>query len=134
MRILEAPGGEHRLLKVPFCEYAMRGTSRPRPALLVFSSTKWTYAIMVDISTVRISYSPGGKCRLFQVPFCEYAMRGSPGPHPTLLMFTDIKCSHAVMVDTSTVRISEGPGVSNAYSRSHFANTQCESTLGRIPL
>jgi len=66
---------------------------------------------------VRISEGPGGKCRLFEVPFCEYAMQGGPGPHPTLLVFTDIKCLHAVMVDMSTMRISEGPGVNIVYSR-----------------
>ena len=72
------------------------------------------------MSTVRISEATGGEYRLFEVPICEYAMRGSPGPHPTLLVFTNIKCSHAVMVDMSTMRISEGPGVNIVYSRARY--------------
>ena len=51
--------------------------------------------------------------------FCEHAMRGSPGPHPTLLVFTNIKCSPAVMVDIY-VRISEGPGANIVYSRAQY--------------
>ena len=65
------PGGEYRLLEVLFCEYAMRGSPRPHPALLVFSNTKWTYAVTVDISIVGILEGPGGEYRLSEVPFGE---------------------------------------------------------------
>ena len=75
---------------------------------------------------------PGGEYRLFEVPFCEYAMRGSPRAHPTLLVCSNTKRSYAATADKSIVSISEGPGVGNAYQRSHFANAQCEATKGRI--
>ena len=51
----------------------------------------------------------GGKNRLLEVPFCDYVMRGSPRPHPTLLVFSDTKCSHAATVDIFIVGISEAP-------------------------
>ena len=76
----------------------------------------------------------GGEYRLFEVPFCEYAMRGGPRPHPALLVSSCTKWVYAVMVDTSIVGISEGPGVNIAYWRSQFANTQCKAVRGRIPL
>ena len=57
-RYLGGFGGEYRLLEVPICEYAIRGSKRAHPALLVSSSTKSTYAVMVDISTMQISTAP----------------------------------------------------------------------------
>ena len=77
---------------------------------------------------------PGGECRLLEVPFWECAMRGSPWPHPALLGSLCTKWAYAVMADMPTVGISEGPGVYVVYSRSHFANTQCEAVRGRIQL
>jgi hypothetical protein len=56
---LGGSGGEYRLLEVPFCEYVMRGSTPPHPALLVFSSKERTYAITVNISIVRILEAPG---------------------------------------------------------------------------
>ena len=41
--------GEIRLLEVPFCEHAMRGSPRPHLALLVSSNTQWAYAITADM-------------------------------------------------------------------------------------
>ena len=76
----------------------------------------------------------GGEYLLFEVPFCECAMRGSLRPHPTLLVSSITKWAYAVTADTPIVGIPEGPGVNIAYSRSHFANTQCESARDRIPL
>jgi len=76
---------------------------------------------------------PGGEYRLLEVPFCEYAILGSPGSHPALLVSSCAKWTYAFMVKQSTVRISEAPGVNGAYLRSHFA-TQCEAARGRIPL
>ena len=71
VRISEGPGGEYRLLKVPYCEYAMRGSKRPHPVLIVSSSTKWSYAVLFDISTVRILDAAGCEYRLVEVPFCK---------------------------------------------------------------
>ena len=51
-----------------------------------------------------------------------------------LLVFSNIKQTYTVMVDMSLVGISEGPGVNIAYSRSHFANMECEAARRRIPL
>ena len=84
--------------------------------------------------TVRIYEGPGGERRLFEVPFCEYTMRGSPGSHPALLVPPSTKWAYAIMVDVSTVRISEAPGVNIAYLRSLFANTQCEAVWRCIML
>jgi len=77
---------------------------------------------------------PGGEYCLFEVPFCEYAMRGSPRPHPALLVSSNMKLTHTVTADKTIVGISEGPGVNIVFSRSHFANTQCEAARSRIPL
>ena len=76
----------------------------------------------LDGECVKTGYlrGPMGEYRIFEVPCCEYAMRGSPGPHPTLPVFKSIKGSHAVMVDISTMRISEAPWVNMAYSRSQY--------------
>jgi len=46
-RYLRGLRGECRLLDVPFCECAMRGSPRPHPTLLVFSNTNWTYEVGV---------------------------------------------------------------------------------------
>ena len=75
-----------------------------------------------------------GEHRLFEVKICEHAMRGSPRPNPTQLVSSGTKWTYAVTVDMPIVGISEGPGVNIAYSRSHFANTQCEAVRGRIRL
>ena len=75
---------------------------------------------------------PGGEHRLFEVPFCEYAMRGSPRPHPTLLVSLNVKRTYVVTADKSILRSLEAPGVNIVYSRSHFANTQCEAVRGHI--
>ena len=74
----------------------------------------------------------GGGHRLFEVLFCEYAMRGSSRPQPTLLVSSNTKWAYAVKVDMAVVSISEGPGVKIVYSRSHFAIAQCEAVRGRI--
>ena len=55
----------------------MRVLPRAHPTLLVSPSTKRTYAIMVDVYTVRISEAPGGEYRLLEVLIFEYAMRSS---------------------------------------------------------
>ena len=101
----------------------MRGSPQPHPALIVSSCTKRAYAVTTDTATVRILEASEGEYRLFEVPICEYAMRGSPRPHSALIVFTNTNCSHGVMFDISTVRISEAPGVNIAYWRSHFVNT-----------
>ena len=80
----------------------MRGSPRPDPALLVSLNMKWAYAAMVGVSTVRISEARGVNIAYWRSQFCEYAMRGSPGPHPVLHIFTNAKCSHAAMVDMPT--------------------------------
>ena len=100
----------NRRFEGPICKYAKRGSPRPHPALLVSSSTKWSYAVVFDISTVRILEAPGGEHPLLEVPLCEYAMRVSPRAHPTLLVSPCTKWKYAVMVDVSPVRISEAPG------------------------
>ena len=45
--------------------------------------------------------------------FCECAMRGAQPPHPTLLVFTNIKQTYTVTVENGTSPTLEGPG---AYS------------------
>ena len=112
----------------------MRGIKRPHPALLASSNTKWTYTITVDMSLVDISGGGWGEYRLSEVPFCEYAMRVGPGPHSSLLVSSDTKCTCTITADMPIVPISEGPGMNIAYWRSHLANTQCESARPRIPL
>ena len=160
VRILEAPGGEYRLVEVPICECAMQGRKRPHPDLLVSSCTKWAYAVTMELATVRIlealgvniAYSrsqfaycamqgskrphpallvysctrwayavtmhiatvrtlkaPGGEYRIFEVPICQCAMHGSKRPHPALLVSSCTKRAYAVTMDVATVRTSEGP-------------------------
>ena len=58
-RYLGDPGDEHRLLKVPFCEYAMRGSPRPQQTLIVSSNMKWTYAVTGDMPVICFSEGPG---------------------------------------------------------------------------
>ena len=55
-------------------------------------------------------------------------MRGSPVPHPALLVSSNKKWTYAATAYMPIVGISEGPGVNIAYSRSLFANTQCEQS------
>ena len=43
-------------------------------------------------------------------------MRGSPVPHPALLVTSNVKWTYAVTADMPIVGISEGPGVNIAYS------------------
>ena len=45
-------------LRALFCEYAMRGSKKAHPTLLVSSNTKWAYAVTVGKSTVCISEGP----------------------------------------------------------------------------
>ena len=80
------PSGVLADLRAPCFEYAMRGSPRAHPTLLVSPSTKRTYAVTVDVSTVRISEAPEGEYRLLEVPSCEYAMRGSLALHYARLM------------------------------------------------
>ena len=75
---------------------------------------------------------PGGEYRLFEVLFCEYAMRDSQRPQPTLLVSSNTKWAYAATADMSVKSISEGPGVNIVYSRSHFANTQFKAVRDRI--
>jgi len=110
VRNSEGPGVNIAYSRTPIWEYAMRDSPGPYPTLLVFTITKYSHAVMVEISTVRISEGPGVNIAYSRTPICEYTMRGSPGPYPTLIVFKNIKCSHAVMVEISTVRISQGPG------------------------
>ena len=56
------------------------GSVRGR-TLLVSTSTERAYAVMVDVSTVRISEAPGGEYRLLEISICEYSMRGSLALH-----------------------------------------------------
>ena len=58
VRIFKGSGGEHRLVEVPFCECARRGSKRPHLALLLVSNTKWAYAVTVDKLILRISEGP----------------------------------------------------------------------------
>ena len=98
-----------------FANCVMHGSKRPHPALPVSSSAKWSYAVVFDISTVRILEAPRGEHRLLEVPICECAMRGSPLPHTTLLVSSCTKSMYALTVDIPFVGISEGPGVNIAY-------------------
>jgi hypothetical protein len=59
MPILEGQGVYSPIRGPHFCEYAMRVSPRAHPTLLVSPSTKRTYAVMVDVSTVRISEATG---------------------------------------------------------------------------
>ena len=62
LRISEDPRGEYRLLEVPICEHAMRGSPQPHPALLVFHGGRIFRANLGG---------PGGECRLLEVPIFE---------------------------------------------------------------
>ena len=54
-RYLRGPGGDNRLLEVPIHKYAMRGSPRPHPTLLVSSNRTWTYAVTMYMSIIGIS-------------------------------------------------------------------------------
>ena len=58
-RCLGRPGGESRLFEVPICKYALQGSQRPQPTLLVSTNTKWTYTVTADMPIVGISEGPG---------------------------------------------------------------------------
>jgi len=124
---LGGPGGEYRLSEVSFCEYAMRGSPGPHPTLLVSPSTKWTYAVTVDIIYRANLGGPGVNIAYSRTLICEYAMRGSPRPHPALIVSLRTKWTYAARGDMPIVCISEGLRVNIVYWRSHFANTQCEA-------
>jgi hypothetical protein len=105
-----------------FRECAMRGIPWPHPALVVSSNMKWTYAIMVDISMLRILEAPGG----------EQSIIGGP-----ILRIRNARQSEAVP-DAASVFKREmyvcghgehggyfgGPEGDIVYWRSHFANRQ----------
>jgi len=55
-------------------KYAMRGSQRPHPALLVPPSNKRSYAVKIDVSTVGISEAPGANIAYSRTPICEYVM------------------------------------------------------------
>jgi len=131
-RYLGGPRVEYRLLEVPFCEHAMRGSSRPHPTLLVVSNTKWAYAVTGDMSIVGILEGLGVNIVCSRAIFYENALRGRNGPHPALLVSSCTKRTYAATADMSIVSISEGPGVNIVYRRSHFANTQCEAVRRSI--
>jgi hypothetical protein len=83
---------------------------------------------MVDVSTVRISEAPGGKCRLLEVPICECAMRGSLALH-----YARLTSAHTNQAPLSTVIVSK-QGSSRcrrdiAFSRAHLA----KNAMGAIP-
>ena len=77
---------------------------------------------------------PGGEYRHFEVPFCEHEIRGSKRPYSALLVSSNTKWMYAATVEMAIVGILEGPGMNLVYSRSHFANSQCEAVNGCIPL
>ena len=66
------------------------------------------------------AFGPASRIRLFEVPFCECAMRSSKRPHPAMILSSNTKWAYAAAVDIPDGGISEGPGVNIAYSRSHF--------------
>ena len=128
---LGGTGGGHRLFEVKICEYAMRGSKRAYPTLLVSSNTNGIHAVTVVKSIVGISEGPV-EHRLLKVPLCEYAMRGGKRPHPTLIVTSNIEWTYAVMVGIPVVGTSEGPEVNIAYLRSNSTNAQFEAVRGRI--
>jgi len=67
----------------------------------------------------------GGEYRLFDLPFGEYAMRGSQRLHPALLVSSNRKWAYAVTADMPIVGFLEGMELNIVYSTSHLANTQC---------
>ena len=109
-RYLIGPGGECRLFEVKFCEYAMRGSLPPHPALLVSSNTEWTDAATVDICILHILEAPGVNIAYWRkVPSCECVMRGSPPPHPARLTSQSIKYTPLSTVSVSKAGIFEAP-------------------------
>jgi len=85
--ISEGPGVDVAYLEVQFCDYAMRGSPRLHQTLLVSLNTRYEVDVCGRGGHFCRKYlgGSGGECSLFEVTFCEYAMRGSPRPHPTLL-------------------------------------------------
>ena len=92
------------------CKCAMRGKVRGRISPLVSSCTKWMYAAMFDISTMRILEAPRVNIAYSRTSIYEYAIRGSPRAHPALLLSPSMKWMHAAMVDTPIVGVSEARG------------------------
>jgi len=70
---------------------------------------RWARAVTGDLPIVVISEGPWGEYRLLEVPFCEYAMRGGPGPHPTLLRSPSNK-----HISLSTLNVKEKKGIFEA--------------------
>ena len=119
-------------LRAQFGDHAMKGTLQLYPTLLVFTNINWAH----NGGRSHHAYigGPRGVLADSRASFCEYAMRGSPRAHPTLLVSPSTNRTYAVMVDVSTVRISEASGVNIAYWRPRFANTQCEAVWRCIAL
>ena len=109
-RYLGGSGGECRLLEVPFCE--MRNTKQSDAASRSARVSKHEVEVCGHGGYIYRANlgGPGGEHRRLEVPIRKYAMRGSPRPHPTLLVSLCTKWMHAVMVDMPIVGISEGPG------------------------
>ena len=112
---LGGPGGECRLFEDP--NLRMRNASQPgavSDAARVHKHQVNTCLRGGDIYCADLR-GPGGECRLLEVQFCENAMRGSPTPHPALLVSSCAKWTYSVRVDMSIVGILEGPGVDIVY-------------------
>ena len=63
---------------------------------------------------------PGDENRLLEVPFCEYSMRGSPRPHPTLIRSPSTKHISLSTVSVKKTGYLRGGGVKIADSRAYF--------------
>ena len=100
LRFSETPGMDMAYSSAQFRECAMRGSPQPHPVRRMSPSTKRTYAVMVDVSTVRISEAPGGEYRLLEFPICEYAIRGSLALH-----YARITPSRTKQASLSTVTV-----------------------------
>jgi hypothetical protein len=77
--------------------------------LLVFSSTKWAYAVTVDISRVRILEASGVNIAYWRSDFFECVMRGSPPPHPARLLSPRTKYTPLSTMSVSKAGIVETP-------------------------
>jgi len=108
-RYLGGPRGEYRLSEVPFCECVKRGSPKPHPALLVFSNTKWAYAVKVGMSLVGTSEGPGVNIAYRRSHFAKCAMRGSPPPHPARLGSPSTKYTQFSTASMPKAEIFEAP-------------------------
>ena len=91
----------------------------PKPQAGIFVHGVYSYQAQLR--------GPGVECRLLEVTFCEYTMQGAPPPHPTLLVFQNLKQAYAATVFIATLRNSEDLGLNVVCWKSHFANTQCRA-------